>query len=111
MCNMLIPILAIVILLVAWSLHLMQEALDRREFSLMLAGTLVAFSAAALVAVYSLMGNYVGYVTSASRYIPADPLTATSMDWLVEYDVSDEPTPQPGDSSSITRQMATAVSF
>lgn len=60
---MLIPILAIVIALVAWSLHLMQEAVDRREFSLMLAGTLVAFSAAALVGVYFLMGNYMGYMT------------------------------------------------
>ncbi len=59
---MLILILAIVIALVAWSLHLMQEALDRHEFSLMLAGTLVAFSAAALVGVYFLMGNYMGYL-------------------------------------------------
>ena len=38
---MLITILAIVIALVAWSLHLMQEAIERREFSLMLAGTLM----------------------------------------------------------------------
>lgn len=60
---MLIIILAIVIALVAWSLHLMQAAVDRREFSLMLAGTLVAFSAAALVGVYFLMGNYIGYMT------------------------------------------------
>ncbi len=60
---MLITILAIVISLVAWSLHLMQEAIERREFSLMLAGTLVAFSAAALVGVYFLMGNYLGYMT------------------------------------------------
>jgi len=60
---MLITILAIIISLVAWSLHLMQEAIERREFSLMLAGTLVAFSAAALVGVYFLMGNYLGYMT------------------------------------------------
>ena len=60
---MLITLLAIVIALVAWSLHLMQEAMEHREFSLMLAGTLVAFSAAALVGVYFLMGNYVGYIT------------------------------------------------
>lgn len=64
---MLITILAIVISLVAWSLHLMQEAIDRREFSLMLAGTLVAFSAAALVGVYFLMGNYLGYMTRISH--------------------------------------------
>ena len=60
---MLILILAIVIALVAWSLHLMQEALEHQEFSLMLAGTLVAFSAAALVGVYFLMGNYIGYLS------------------------------------------------
>lgn len=64
---MLILILAVVIALVAWSLHLMQAAIDRREFSLMLAGTLVAFSAAALVGVYFLMGNYVVYMTATSR--------------------------------------------
>ncbi|MDX2231188.1 MAG: hypothetical protein NW220_16240 [Leptolyngbyaceae cyanobacterium bins.349] len=64
---MLITILAIVIALVAWSLHLMQEAMERREFSLMLAGTLVAFSAAALVGVYFLMGNYMGYMTRMSH--------------------------------------------
>jgi uncharacterized membrane protein YciS (DUF1049 family) len=66
---MLITILAIVILLVAWALHLMQQAVDRREFSLMLAGTLVASSAAAMLAVYFLMGSYIGYVTSASSYL------------------------------------------
>jgi hypothetical protein len=60
---MLIILLAIVIALVAWSLHLMQEAMEHQEFSLMLAGTLVAFSAAALVGVYFLMGNYIGYLT------------------------------------------------
>jgi undecaprenyl pyrophosphate phosphatase UppP len=59
---MLIFILAIVIALVAWSLHLMQEAMEHHEFSLMLAGTLVAFAAAALVGVYFLMGDYMGYM-------------------------------------------------
>ncbi|WP_421658359.1 hypothetical protein [Leptothermofonsia sp. ETS-13] len=46
----------------------MQQAIDRREFSLMLAGTLVAFSAAAMVGVYFLMGNYIGYVTGNSQH-------------------------------------------
>jgi hypothetical protein len=64
---MLIILLVIAIALVAWSLHLMQEALDRQEFSLMLAGTLVAFSAAALVGVYFLMNNYIGYLTQISH--------------------------------------------
>ena len=54
---MLIPILIFDVALVAWSLHLMQEALDLQEFSLMLAGTLVAASAGAMMVVYFLMGN------------------------------------------------------
>ncbi len=54
---MLIPILIFDVALVAWSLHLMQEALNRKEFSLMLAGTLVASAAAAMLVVYFLMGN------------------------------------------------------
>ncbi len=54
---MLIPILIFDVALVAWSLHLMQEALNRKEFSLMLAGTLVASAAAAMLVVYFLVGN------------------------------------------------------
>ncbi|MGF1540564.1 MAG: hypothetical protein ACFCU5_08945 [Pleurocapsa sp.] len=54
---MLIPILIFDVALVAWSLHLMQEALDRKEFSLMLAGTLVAAAAAAMMVVYFIMGS------------------------------------------------------
>ncbi len=57
-----ILILIIVIALVAWSLHLMQQAVDKSEFSLMLAGTLVAMAAAAMMAVYFLMGDYMLYV-------------------------------------------------
>jgi hypothetical protein len=54
---MLIPILIFDIALVAWSLHLMQQAFNHREFSLMLAGTLVALSAAAMMVVYFLVNN------------------------------------------------------
>lgn len=54
---MLIPILIFDVALVAWSLHLMQSALERQEFSLMLAGTLVAASAAAMLVVYFIIGN------------------------------------------------------
>jgi hypothetical protein len=80
-----IPALTIVIALVAWSLHLMQQAVDRREFSLMLAGTLVAFSAAALMAVYFLVGDYIGYVTHMTHAhaveAAIDPLT-----WVLEVE-------------------------
>lgn len=58
-----VVLLFIVVCLVAWALHLMQEAVQRREFSLMLAGFLVSSAAAALVGVYFLMGHYVGYMT------------------------------------------------
>lgn len=61
-------ILLIVVALVAWSLHLMQEAVEQREFSLMLAGFLVAVAAAAMIAVYFLMGHYVGYMSKMARY-------------------------------------------
>ncbi|PSO91922.1 MAG: hypothetical protein BRC48_15195 [Cyanobacteria bacterium QS_9_48_30] len=60
---MLVAILIFDIILVAWSLHLMQEAFENQEFSLMLAGTLVALSAAAMLVVYFLMGNCINYLT------------------------------------------------
>lgn len=63
---MLIPILIFDVALVAWSLHLMQEAFQRQEFSLMLAGTLVSLSAAALVVVYFLANHYVSYLSHSS---------------------------------------------
>jgi len=64
---MLIAILILDVVLVAWALHLMQEAFDTKEFSLMLAGTLVAMSAAAMLVVYFLMGSYVGYLTQMAQ--------------------------------------------
>ncbi|HHP7244335.1 MAG TPA: hypothetical protein ACFE0H_06580 [Elainellaceae cyanobacterium] len=45
----------------------MQEAVEHREFSLMLAGFLVSSAAAGLVAVYFLMGHYVGYMTDMTQ--------------------------------------------
>ncbi|MEB3174261.1 MAG: hypothetical protein VKN60_03600 [Cyanobacteriota bacterium] len=54
---MLVPILLFDVALVAWSLHLMQQAVEQQEFSLMLAGTLVASAAAAMIVVYFLMGH------------------------------------------------------
>jgi hypothetical protein len=59
---MLVSILVFDVALVAWSLHLMDAAIQKREFSLMLAGTLVAFSAAAMLVVYFLMHNCLNYL-------------------------------------------------
>lgn len=65
---MLFIILIFDVALVAWSLHLMQEAFDKQEFSLMLAGTLVALAAAAMLVVYFLMHNCLTYLTSVNYY-------------------------------------------
>ncbi len=62
---MLFLILAIVIALVAWALRLMEQAVKGQEFSLMLAGFLVASSAAAMMGVYFLMSNYLLYRNQA----------------------------------------------
>ncbi len=59
---MLIPILIFDVALVAWSLHLMERAYESKEFSLMLAGTLVAVAAAAMLVVYFLMGHCISYL-------------------------------------------------
>jgi len=67
---MLLLILAIVIALVAWALRLMEQAVKGQEFSLMLAGFLVASSAAAMMGVYFLMGNYMLYMSHASQGLP-----------------------------------------
>ena len=63
---MLVSILVFDVALVAWSLHLMDAAIQTREFSLMLAGTLVAFSAAGMLVVYFLMNNCLSYLMSVS---------------------------------------------
>jgi hypothetical protein len=65
--SMLLLILTIVIALVAWALRLMERAVKVQEFSLMLAGVLVASSAAALMGVYFLMGNYVVYMGQVNQ--------------------------------------------
>jgi hypothetical protein len=78
---MLITILLVVIALVSWALHLMQEAYEQREFSLMLAGALVATSAAALVGVYFVMGNYMGYVSQ----IEDDAASQEAYESVVRY--------------------------
>lgn len=60
-------ILVVVIGLVAWALHLMQEAIQRREFSLMLAGFLVSTAAVGMMVVYILMNHYLGYMSEMAQ--------------------------------------------
>ncbi|MDF5718225.1 MAG: hypothetical protein PUP92_09290 [Rhizonema sp. PD38] len=63
---MLIPILVFDVALVAWSLHLIEKAVQSKEFSLLLAGTLVAVAAAAMLVVYFLMGHCMSYLLQMS---------------------------------------------
>jgi Ca2+/Na+ antiporter len=72
-------ILIVVVALVAWALHLMQEAMNRREFSLMLAGFLVSMAAAAMMAVYFLMGHYVVYFSQVAHRAQ---LQESSIEWI-----------------------------
>lgn len=68
---MLAFILIFVVALVAWSLHLMEQAVEHKEFSLMLAGTLVAIAAAAMLVVYFLMGDCITYLTTSHPPYPS----------------------------------------
>lgn len=77
-------ILFAVAALIGWALHLMQEAANHREFSLMLAGVLVGTAAAALMSVYFLMGHWVHYL-SQSQPTPCDTSPELSS-WLLRAD-------------------------
>lgn len=82
-----ILILIIVVGLVAWALHLMQRAVESHEFSLMLAGFLVSTTAAAMMAVYFLMGHYVGYMTEMSQRVHLAQ-DRSEMEWSVFSDAA-----------------------
>jgi hypothetical protein len=69
---MLLLILVVVISLVAWALHLMEQAVQSQEFSFMLAGFLVASSAAAMMAVYFLMNHYMVYMDQTVSIVYPD---------------------------------------
>ena len=79
-------ILAIVIGLVAWALHLMQQAVDEREFSLMLAGLLVSSAAAALVGVYFIMSDCMTYMSTRAQFYN---LSASQSTDVIPWEMSD----------------------
>ena len=81
-----LAVLTLVIALVAWSLHLMQEAFVHQEFSLMLAGCLVAIAAAAIMAVYFMMGNYIGYVSELAQHPYLSEPTLEANFWVNQTD-------------------------
>jgi hypothetical protein len=65
--KMLIGLIIVDVALAAWSLQLMQAASDRQEFSLFLAGLLVAAAGAALIGVYGLACSYVGFLDAIAQ--------------------------------------------
>lgn len=85
-----ILVLLLSALLVAWALHLMQQALDRQEFSLMLAGTLVASSAAALVVVYLLANSSLQYLLQVDRAAYGELYSMGNMntEWLAPESIA-----------------------
>jgi hypothetical protein len=60
------------------SLRLMQRAVEQREFSLMLAGALVAIAGAGIIAAYTLMVGCMGYLGSASYASTLPPSLTTA---------------------------------
>lgn len=76
-------ILVIVVSLVAWALHLMQKALERREFSLMLAGFLVSAAAAGTMAVYFLMSHCVGYLSQTAQRAALTSPVSNQAEWVL----------------------------
>ncbi|WP_227498625.1 hypothetical protein [Synechococcus sp. PCC 7336] len=55
--------MTIIICLVWWALILMEQAVQRQEFSRMLAGMLVVASAAGVLTVHFLIGDYFTFVS------------------------------------------------
>lgn len=84
---MLLLILVVVIALVAWALRLMEQAIQSQEFSFMLAGFLVASSAAAMMAVYFLMNHYMVYMDHTERAVSSS--MATSYDLAEAFYVTE----------------------
>jgi hypothetical protein len=65
--TMLIGLIILDVVLAAWSLRLMQAANDRQEFSLFLAGILVAMAGGGSIAAYTLMYSYVGFLNTIAQ--------------------------------------------
>jgi hypothetical protein len=90
---MIIILLIIVSALTYWSLRLMHKAVEQREFSFMLAGTLVALAAGGIIAVYTLMIGCIGYLSNPYGAI-APTATTAYMDstWVsIDEDMSEFP--------------------
>jgi hypothetical protein len=78
-----VAILVLVVALVAWSLHLIEAAISRKEFSLILAGFLVASAATALMGVYFLAGTCVTQVSEMAQHSYSSLPDSDSLSWLI----------------------------
>jgi hypothetical protein len=75
---------ATVVALVAWALHLMQTANDRKEFALMLAGCMVCSAAVGLATVMVLtFSSPRGLDAASAGNLPADSEAGVSLDSIV----------------------------
>jgi Ca2+/Na+ antiporter len=97
-------ILIIVIGLISLALYLMQEAVQQREFSLMLAGVLVSSTAAAMMAVYFLMSHYVGYMSEMTERVYLTSESYNPIEWAT---FSESLTENPMDVPIINLEEAT----
>ena len=73
-----------VVALVGLALHFMQEAITRQEFSLMIAGLLIATSSAGIVGVYLLVGHSVTDRLHGGQEQVAIENAYESIRWYVE---------------------------
>jgi K+-transporting ATPase c subunit len=101
---MVILIFLSVIALVGLALHFMQEAVTQQEFSLMIAGTLVAASAAGLVGASFLIGHSFDDLAHLQRQEVAIEQAYDSIRWYVETEAqAQEPNSVYLSDSSATR--------
>jgi hypothetical protein len=77
-------LLIIVIGLVVWSVRLMHGAIQLRDFSLILASTLVAISAAGVVAVYALMDGCMSSIIGSHPTVSVSEVSQAIPDILYE---------------------------
>ncbi len=89
---MVVLIFLSVVALVGLALHFMQEAVTKQEFSLMIAGILVASSAAGLVGASLLVGHSLDDLTHLQREQVAIEQAYDSIRWYVETEAQ---TPEP----------------
>lgn len=60
--------------LVMWALHLMEGAVQRQEFSRMLAGMLVVAAAGGVLTTYFVMSDYIAFLDSANSIASLDDI-------------------------------------